>query len=375
MAIPRNLIRYISNIPGWHTQRKILVIESDDWGSIRMPSRHVYEQLLENGIRVDRFSFNRYDSLEGEKDITLLCEVLSSVRDKNGNPAIITTNTIVANPDFEKIKASDFQQYYYEPFTETLKRYPEHVRSFYVLKKGIEAGVLRPQFHGREHLNVARWLKALRNNTGKVRLALDFQLFDLSESLDITENSFMEALNFETIEELAFQRQSIIEGTQLFENIFGFRSKTFIAPCYTWSQKLNQTLLENGIEAFQGNWFQFEPLLGQRHKFKRILHYIGEKNKLGQIYMVRNASFEPSENPGSDYLDSVLSRIEQAFKCRKPAILGSHRLNYIGFIDPANSERNLDMLDRLLKKILIRWPDIEFLSSDKLADIINSRPS
>ena len=27
----------IINIPGWTTNRKIIVIESDDWGSIRMP--------------------------------------------------------------------------------------------------------------------------------------------------------------------------------------------------------------------------------------------------------------------------------------------------------------------------------------------------
>jgi hypothetical protein len=340
-----------------------------------MPSRNVYEKLVEDGIRVDRYPFNRYDSLASEKDMALLCDLLSSFKDKNGNPAIITTNNIVANPDFEKIRNSDFQLYFYEPFTETLKRYPEHLRSFEIMKKGIETGVLRPQFHGREHLNVTRWLKALRNNIGKARLAFNFQMFDLSDSQGITENSFMEAFNFETPEELLFQQQSIIEGTQLFEKIFGFRSKTFIAPCHIWSQKLNQTLLENGIEAFQGIWFQFEPLPGKRHNFKKILHYTGQKNRLGQIYMVRNTSFEPSENPGSHYLDSVLSRIEQIFKFRKPVIIGTHRLNYIGFIDPANTERNLDMLDRLLKKALLKWPDIEFISSDQLADIIKSETS
>jgi hypothetical protein len=373
MTLPRNIIRYLMNVPGWHTNRKILVIESDDWGSIRMPSRDVFERLVERGIRVDKFSFNRYDSLASEKDISLLCEVLSSVRDKNGNPAIITANTIVANPDFERIKASGFKEYFYEPFTETLKRYPEHGNTFGVMKKGIEERLLQPQFHGREHLNVTRWLKALRNDTGKVRLAFNYQMFDLSESLDITENSFMEALNLETIEELKFQKQSIIEGTQLFEKVFGFRATTFIAPCYTWSPKLNKTLYENGIKAFQGNWFQFEPIAGQRHKFRKIFHYTGQRNHLGQVYMVRNSSFEPSENQGANYVDSVLARIEHVFKCRKPAILGTHRLNYIGFIDPVNSEKNLLMLEQLLKKILIRWPDIEFISSDRLVELINSR--
>lgn len=39
---------------GWKTSRKIIVIESDDWGSIRMPSKEVYNSLLKQGIRVDK---------------------------------------------------------------------------------------------------------------------------------------------------------------------------------------------------------------------------------------------------------------------------------------------------------------------------------
>jgi hypothetical protein len=30
--------KYYINLRGWKTKRKIVVIESDDWGSIRMPS-------------------------------------------------------------------------------------------------------------------------------------------------------------------------------------------------------------------------------------------------------------------------------------------------------------------------------------------------
>ena len=35
-----------------------------------------------------------------------------------------TPLTIVANPDFSKIRDSDFSEYFYESFAETLKRYP-----------------------------------------------------------------------------------------------------------------------------------------------------------------------------------------------------------------------------------------------------------
>jgi len=369
--LKHRLVRHITNIPGWHTNRKIVVIESDDWGSIRMPSHDVYKKLVKNGIRVDNLPYNRYDSLASEKDLAELFDVLHAIKDKNGRLAVITANTIVANPDFEKIKASDFQEYFYELFTETLKRYPNHQKSFDLWREGISSGVFKPQFHGREHLNVNRWMRALRQDTGNVRLAFDYGMFDLSTGLKISENSFMEALNYEEEEELEFQKTSIIEGTQLFEQLFGYRSQTFIAPCYTWSNKLNETLKNAGIQCFQGNWFQLDPVTGKHHKFKKHFHYTGQKNKLKQTFLVRNAAFEPSNFPNFDWVNDVLSRAKIAFPMGKPLIIGSHRLNYIGFIDENNRNRNLPLLKLLLVSLFKRWPDIEFMSSDELCSLIN----
>ena len=56
------------NIPGWRTKRKIVVIESDDWGSIRMPSRDIYEKLLAEGYRVD---LNKYEIKEPKMIINM----------------------------------------------------------------------------------------------------------------------------------------------------------------------------------------------------------------------------------------------------------------------------------------------------------------
>ena len=372
-----DLKRYIStnllNLPGFTTKRKIVVFESDDWGSIRMPSPEIYQELLKKDIRVDNLAFTKYDSLASEKDLTLLFEVLNSVRDKNGKPAVITANTIVANPDFNKIRLSRFQEYFYEPFTETLKRYPEHAKSFEFWKKGIEMGVFRPQFHGREHLNVTAWMKALKENKGKARMAFDYEMFDLSESESVNENTFVEAFDLQNKNELEFQKESIISGMKLFEELFGYKSETFIAPCYIWSSELNRTLSEAGIKAFQGNWFQFESIIGNQRKFKKRFHYMGQKNRLNQIYLVRNNSFEPSVDSTFDWINFVLKRMEMLFNCNKPVIIGSHRLNYIGFIDSVNRENNLKLLTTLLKKMTEKCPEIEFMSSDQLAKLISEK--
>ncbi|HAH58802.1 MAG TPA: hypothetical protein DCL86_11695 [Bacteroidales bacterium] len=102
--ITRNLL----NIPGWRTKRKIVVIESDDWGSIRMDSPEAYRHFLSLGYPVDQCPYNRYDMLESNTDLEMLFEVLDSVRDIHGRPAMLTANSLVANPDFEKIEADNF---------------------------------------------------------------------------------------------------------------------------------------------------------------------------------------------------------------------------------------------------------------------------
>jgi hypothetical protein len=360
------------NIPGWRSKRKIVIIESDDWGSIRMPSKEVFHALLKKGIRIDLLSYNKYDSLASEEDLALLFEILYSVKDKYGNPALITANTIVANPDFDKIHAAGFNDYFYEPFTETLKRYPKHAKSFELMQQGMNEGVFKPQFHGREHLNVFRWIKALKNDVENVRTAFNYRMYDLSDSIKISENSFMEAFNYESESELSYQQQSIVEGTNLFEKLFGYRSKTFIAPCYIWSNHLNSTLLNCGIEGFNGNWIQLEPVSGKEHRFEKRFHFTGQKNKLMQHYLVRNVSFEPSQNEKFDNVGNALIRIKDAFRYGKPAIISTHRVNFIGFIDPKNRNKNLPQFHDLLKMIVKLWPDVEFMSSDQLLNIIQN---
>ena len=119
------------NIPGWKTERKIVVFESDDWGMQRMPSKKAYENLLAKGYPVDKSIYNQFDTLESNEDIEALMDVLSSVKDMNNNPAIFTLNNILTNPDFRKILSSKYEEYHYELFTETLNK-SKHSEKVYI---------------------------------------------------------------------------------------------------------------------------------------------------------------------------------------------------------------------------------------------------
>ncbi len=367
----KSLPHYLFQIPGWHTSRKIIVIESDDWGSIRMPSGEIYKDLLGKGLSVDKCAFSRYDSLERSDDLSALFDVLVSVKDKNGNPAVITADSVVANPDFERIEKCDFQNYYYEIVIDTFKKYNGCEKSYDLYLDGIKNKVWHPQFHGREHLNVLRWMKALQANDEITRLAFEQKHFGLSNKVSPKlKVRYMDA--FANIGLESLQKESIIikEGTEIFEKLYGYRSKSFIAPCYTWCNELEPVLKECGIEYIQGLALQQIPVSDNPLKCKSKFHYTGEKNNIGQRYLVRNAFFEPYKGESIDHVGECLKRIEIAFKCHKPAIISSHRINFIGAIDSKNRDNNLKLFKELLLRIIQKWPEVEFTTSDKLGDLI-----
>ncbi|NWJ51752.1 MAG: hypothetical protein HXX14_12905 [Bacteroidetes bacterium] len=363
--LKQQLTRNLLNIPGWKTTRKIVVIESDDWGSIRMPSTDVYEVFLKKGYDVNKSDYNKLDSLESNDDLIHLYETLNKHRDANHKTPVITANIIVANPNFEKIKSSGFMEYHYEHFSQTLDRYPTHDKVMQLYKEGNTERLFHPQFHGREHLNVNRWMKALQNGRDDIRFTFDHETTFSGQE----DYNFMEALDWDKPEEIHDHNKLLEDGLKIFQKTFGYCSKSFIASCYTWSPEVEKILFKNGIHYLQGSIFQNLPQ-GKFNKYKRKYHYLGEKNKHGQRYLVRNCFFEPSLTYRTNWPEYMLWAVETAFRWHKPAIISTHRINFIGFLNEQNRIKNLNLLDDVLRSIINKWPDVEFMTSDELGDLI-----
>ena len=177
----------------------------------------------------------------------------------------------------------------------------------------------------------------------------------------------MEGLDFFSIEEKNNKKLIIKEALEYFKDYFGFESKSYIANCYIWDESVEETLAKLGVTYIQGMANQIIPVLNNNlhsHQFKK--HYLGQKNKFGQQYLVRNAFFEPTLMQETDAVSDCLKRINIAFRWGKPAIIGMHRLNFIGSIHEENRIKNLHSFKLLLKEIVTRWPDVEFASSDEV---------
>ena len=370
-ALLNNLKNSYYNLKGFRTNKKLVVFESDDWGSIRFPSSEILSKLKEKNIPIDKTHY-KYDALESNDDLSKLSNVLLSFSDKQGNHPVFTLNTVVANPDFKRIRESDFQNYFYEYFTQNYLRYDQRDRCEQLIFSGIEKGIFYPQFHGREHLNVKRWMTALQNGSSETSLLFDYEMFGLPAKLSTeSRRCYQRAFDLDDKKEMEEKCNILKDGLKVFEKIFGFKSRTMIAPNYFWFDELERCAFENRVELFQGQRAQFYP--DYKGKHTPVKHFMGEKNKLGQFYSVRNCYFEPTQDPSFNWVDQCLGDVSNAFFFNKPAIICSHRVNYIGSINPTNRDTNLERLYLLIKKIIERWPDVLFANSETILDEFNSK--
>lgn len=347
-----------------NVRKKLIVIESDDWGAIRTPSKEALAECAKKGFELEK-SVYKIDSLASENDLSALFELLLSHKNVQGKNPVFTANAVMANPDFTKIEESDFTEYFYEPFTETFKNYPKHKNNLSLWKNAENAGIFFPEFHGREHLNINRWLKRLQHNDEFLKYS--FKLRSTYSGFD--DYAFMEAYDWDEKSDINQHKEILIEGARIFESVFNRKPSSFIAPCYNWDPELEQTISSIGVKWIQGIGSQHAPT-GAFGEYKNIRHKFGKSNGYGSCYNIRNVFFEPVYNPNKDWSDLALARIHAAFLMHKPAVISTHRLNYVGFIDPKNRDNGLRHLDALLKRIIRTWPDVDFVTTAELSNYI-----
>jgi hypothetical protein len=366
------LWKNVSNLPGWRTRRKLIVFESDDWGSIRTPSREAFENLRADGVDLESdagYLYNLYDSMATAKDLASLFEVLDSVRDGSGRPAVFTPVSVVANPDFKRIRESGYRNYFYEPFTETLLGHAGCEGSFDLWKEGMGKRLFVPQFHGREHLNVAVWMRALQAGLPAPLSAFNNGMWGISTAHDPGIGlEFQAAFDFLDPADLSVHREVLESGLKLFEQLFGYRATCFVPPNGRFASGLESLCSQEGIRLLSVSRMHRSPL--GNGKEERQVHWLGKRSRSGLRYTTRNCFFEPVEQ-GRQGVDSCLYEISAAFRWNKPALIGTHRVNYIGALYPENRDHGLTSLGTLLKRIVNRWPGAEFITSAELGEIMN----
>ena len=367
MKLEKLLRKSYVNLRGWNTKAKLVVIESDDWGSIRMKSHKTVQKLYSENIPVEYSQFTQFDGLERVEDIEALYEVLSSVKDSRGNFACITPLVLTANPSFDRIRSNGFEKYEYESITETFSNYNEDGVIDLWNNFGIKENLFYPQFHGREHLNHTRWMKAIKQQDSLARKAFEQEsilgiLLERSSQKDNHMAAF-EAINFE--EQDAVDRSCKI-GLEEFERLFGYKSISAMPSQSIISDKSIKTLISSEVKFLQCGQ-HFVPTFDSLDKRDYLW---GHQDTNGMLYWRRNVNFEPYQNINKDHIDESLAEIALAFRFGKPAVISSHRINFTSRVTTSIRDVSLKQLKSLLKVIVRKWPDVQFISSAKLAEMI-----
>lgn len=350
--------------------RHILVIESDDWGSIRVPDKSVYDALNGQGAKLDRNYFTSNDTLESYDDILALLNMLKHHGDKNGKHPVITAFFTMRNADFNKIASNGMVTFFDESFITTSRNYAGNDHAIQLIRQAVTGGLFCPQLHCLNHLNTAAWMKDLRSKRQDTIMAFNNGMYGVGTNFE-PHNPFgyMDAFHNRSEAELNSFQGILADAVSDFIEVFGHRPLAFTAPCYVWDPILEEYLHELGIKYISGANYQLIPQSGNWDELEKVKHPVGSQNKFGMTYLNRNADLELIYGQ-EETISNAFRQVSAAFEQKKPAVVSIHRAN---FVDAINGKRDIHIkqFSDFIEKIQRKWPDVEFMSTIELGDVIS----
>lgn len=368
----QQLFDNVKNIYGWRTQRKMVAFAVDDYANVRVDSPAAYESLRQSGLDMSS-QMDRTDTLETRQDLERLFETLDSVKDTRDQPAIFTAYVLSSNPDFERILEEE-DGYHSELVPQTFKRLAREQADAYAgawecWQEGIERKLLHPQFHGREHLNIRLFEYKLASRSPDLMANLKQRsMAGIAGDAAFPGIGFSHAYGVLDRKDPHRHLEIIRAGIEAFKKSWGFRPTTFTPPALKLHPDLADQVVQHGLRAVH------KPLHCKRSlgdgRQKREINHSGPRRNHKHLTIVRNVVFEPCKPMGFDPVARAIHQIEAAFRWKRPAIISSHRANFCGHLDPTNREKGVAALHLLLKEIVSRWPDVEFVTTSGIVEAL-----
>jgi hypothetical protein len=238
------------------------------------------------------------------------------------------------------------------------------------MQAGARDGVFALQLHGMEHYWPSALLHAARQDES-LRTWLTGEEFPPYEALPSAlqsrwiDGSRLPSQPLAADEILA----AAAEETATWRLIFGQPPKVVVPPTFVWTREVESAWIATGVEVIitPGRRYTHRDGAGQPASEENPIHNgqsAGEKAR----YLVRDIYFEPERGHTPA---QALEAASQRFLLGRPALLETHRSNFIG--NEAECQQSLERLDELLCTALQRWPALAFLSPEALARIYADR--
>ena len=344
----------------WH----LLVIQSDDWGFEGWtPSLEVADSLAEarRGLP-SGLSAYASSSLESAADVAAMEELLASIVDADGLPAVLQANTIVAAVSLDEAEPGSLLIEPWLPgLSLSIRPSGEGVAAYArpglaeAVDEAIARGVWYPELHGLTHHDLRALLMARRRGDGIEARARRVGTVAYDSWLNAAELASGDAAEARAMAELS---------CSLFDRRFGRRPSSVIAPDYQWDRLDEEAWRQEGIRVVQGKREQIDPsmapgtLLGRARKWWARL---ADRRRGALMYLDRPAELEPYGDADSAALqgaDAASGRIREEWNKGRAAVLSVHRVQ-LSNLDPliaaAGREQLAELLSRLTSEGAVRF--------------------
>lgn len=325
----------------WHEpvlRYPVVIFESDDWGA---------------------------GPLDQVKALENLREILARFKDRMGRTPVATLGIILATADTQRIRNAGGIEYFSAKLSE-----PVYAPLREVMNEGVRQGVFALQLHGMEHY----WPQALMRAAAKdanVRDWLQSDGIPGTESLPSplqarwTDASVLpsRALKSEAL------HAAVTEETSLFGTCFNARPCVAVATTFVWTEEVEAAWAKAGVDVIitPGVRYTCRDATGKPGgEDKRMVN--GELSKNGQVYLVRDAYFEPvlGHTP-----ERLVNDAKEHARLGRPCLVEMHRFNFIGTAEKCDT--SFRVLEAALDQLQHTIPEIRFMTSLELADAMRTK--
>jgi len=343
--------------PGFHFDRPLVLLQSDDWGRVGLRDQEGLQQLEAAGIKLGERPYDFY-SLETAEDLAALRTLLKRHRDSAGRHPCIEMNFIVANLDFAQTMADRAAQVHLLPLAEGLPQGWKRPNLREAYKAGISDGVFEPALHGTTHFcrpavqrnalasgERGQFLRTLWGaGTPYIHWRMPWIGYEYWDPERPDDERF---LPIET------QRELIGHAVGGFARLFSRLPHSACAPGYRANDGTHRAWAEHGIRVAQNG----PGVLTPPHL---------ERNEILQVG--RTVDFEPAVDPAFS-VEASLQRAERCFARGIPAIVSMHSINFHSTMRDFRSP-SLKALDEFLTALESKHSDLLYLHNEDLYDLV-----
>jgi len=263
----------------------------------------------------------------------------------------------LANLDFERMAAEEFQKIYLRALPDGLPVGWQRPGLFEAYREGIEAGVFFPALHGQTHFcqqTIERKLVSPSERTISVKTLWKAGTPYIHWRMPWIGYEYWDPDNHASDRFLSAEQQQAAIGAAVgnFARMFSTLPRSACAPGYRSDETTHKTWAHFGVRVAQNGPGSASP---------------PHLDRFGVLHLYRTLDFEPAlyENLS---VERCLDAISQTFRQGLPAIVSVHSINFHSTVKDFRT-RTLSLLDELLSAVEAKFPSLLYLHDVDLYDL------